>query len=552
MLNYLFELLLFAGKAVIVVLTVGAIVVVIAAAASTLKRKEGNKSGGSSGSEIMLVNLSRRKERQRKHLQKMLRKIDPDERLKRESEADKKGGLFSFFGGKKKKNKEQAVEAVPAEVKAAEADLTALKAKAESEKGSEIKAELSDERAEEALQKEEAQTEAQLKQEQKGNKDQGLNAAQEKALESAEEADAKLVEEQAEEALTALEPEPLKEEAAEALQKEEAQTEAELKQDLAEAKAEAKADKAESTEAANAAEAQTPAPAKTETALEKKKAARQEKLERLSKLEQEGVFCPRNVFVINFNGSTNGAEVKKLRRQIDALLLCADKRDEAVVLLTSPGGMVNSYGLLSSQLMRIRNKGIYLTVCVDSVAASGGYLMACVANKIVAAPFAYIGSIGVVAGIPNFNRLMDKYDVDYEQVTAGRYKRTLTMLGKNTEEGRAKFKEELEAIHERFKEQVLKFRPQLDIDKVATGEHWLALDALELGLIDEIETSEDYLSALEERTKNNMLLITFKKKPKDLRSRLRDLMSLKALSKMSSQDFIERRLQNDEPYGHIR
>lgn len=552
MLNYLFELLLFAGKAVIVVLTVGAIVVVIAAAASTLKRKEGNKSGGSSGSEIMLVNLSRRKERQRKHLQKMLRKIDPDERLKRESEDDKKGGLFSFFGGKKKKNKEQAVEAVPAEVKAAEADLTALKAKAESEKGSEIKAELSDERAEEALQKEEAQTEAQLKQEQKGNKDQGLNAAQEKALESAEEADAKLVEEQAEEALTALEPEPLKEEAAEALQKEEAQTEAELKQDLAEAKAEAKADKAESTEAANAAEAQTPAPAKTETALEKKKAARQEKLERLSKLEQEGVFCPRNVFVINFNGSTNGAEVKKLRRQIDALLLCADKRDEAVVLLTSPGGMVNSYGLLSSQLMRIRNKGIYLTVCVDSVAASGGYLMACVANKIVAAPFAYIGSIGVVAGIPNFNRLMDKYDVDYEQVTAGRYKRTLTMLGKNTEEGRAKFKEELEAIHERFKEQVLKFRPQLDIDKVATGEHWLALDALELGLIDEIETSEDYLSALEERTKNNMLLITFKKKPKDLRSRLRDLMSLKALSKMSSQDFIERRLQNDEPYGHIR
>lgn len=502
MLNYLFELLLFAGKAVIVVLTVGAIVVVIAAAASTLKRKEGNTSGGSSGSEIVLVNLSRRKERQRKHLQKMLRKIDPDERLKRESEDDKKGGLFSFFGGKKKKTTEQAVEAVPAEVKAAEADLTALKAKAESEKGSEIKAELSDEKAEEAL--------------------------------------------------TALEPEPLKEEAAEALQKEEAQTEAELKQDLAEAKAEAKADKAESTEAANAAEAQTPAPAKTETALDKKKAARQEKLERLSKLEQVGVFCPRNVFVINFNGSTNGAEVKKLRRQIDALLLCADKRDEAVVLLTSPGGMVNSYGLLSSQLMRIRNKGIYLTVCVDSVAASGGYLMACVANKIVAAPFAYIGSIGVVAGIPNFNRLMDKYDVDYEQVTAGRYKRTLTMLGKNTEEGRAKFKEELEAIHERFKEQVLKFRPQLDIDKVATGEHWLALDALELGLIDEIETSEDYLSALEERTKNNMLLITFKKKPKDLRSRLRDLMSLKALSKMSSQDFIERRLQNDEPYGHIR
>lgn len=495
MLNYLFELLLFAGKAVIVVLTIGAVLLVLVASVSSLKHKENAKAGGSSrsSSQIVLINLSRRKERQKKQLQKMLKKIDPDERLKREAEDDKKGGLFSFLGGKKKKHQHEAEaektqlsvvqqSRQPAKAEALTADKTA---KAEGESAAEIKAELETE--------------------------------------------------QAEEVMAAAEPEDFKSEAQQALKQEEAQTEAALEQ------SEAQKNKAEADTAV-----------KPHSALDKKKARRQEKLQRLSKLEAEGVFCPRNVFVINFNGSVNGSEVKKLRRQIDALLMCADKRDEAVVLLTSPGGMVNSYGLLSSQLMRIRNKGIFLTVCVDSVAASGGYLMACVANKIVAAPFAYIGSIGVVAGIPNFHRLMDKYDVDYEQVTAGRYKRTLTMLGENTEEGRAKFKEELEAIHERFKEQVLKFRPQLDIDKVATGEHWLALDALKLGLIDEIAASEDYLSALEERTYNNMLLITFKKKPKDLRSRLRDLMSLKALSRMGGQDFLERRLQNDEPYRHIR
>ena len=480
MLNYLFELLLFAGKAVIVVLTIGAVLLVLVASVSSLKHKENAKAGGSrrSSSQIVLVNLSRRKERQKKQLQKMLKKIDPDERLKREAEDDKKGGLFSFLGGKKKKHQHEA--------EAEKAQLSVVQ-QADNVSKAEIKAELETE--------------------------------------------------QAEEIMAAAEPEDFKSEAQQALKQEEAQTEAALEQ--------SKAQK-------NKADAETETAVKPHSALDKKKAQRQEKLQRLSKLEKDGVFCPRNVFVINFNGSVNGSEVKKLRRQIDALLMCADKRDEAVVLLTSPGGMVNSYGLLSSQLMRIRNKGIFLTVCVDSVAASGGYLMACVANKIVAAPFAYIGSIGVVAGIPNFHRLMDKYDVDYEQVTAGRYKRTLTMLGENTEEGRAKFKEELEAIHERFKEQVLKFRPQLDIEKVATGEHWLALDALKLGLIDEIAASEDYLSALEEHTYNNMLLITFKKKPKDLRSRLRDLMSLKALSRMGGQDFLERRLQNDEPYRHIR
>ena len=169
---------------------------------------------------------------------------------------------------------------------------------------------------------------------------------------------------------------------------------------------------------------------------------RQAFVESLKKLEEDGVFCPQNLYVVNFVGSTKGNEVKKLRREIDAILDVATSKDEVIVNLTSPGGMVNSYGLCASQLARIRDRGIRLTCTVDSVAASGGYLMACVADHIVAAPFSYIGSIGVIAGIPNFRKVLNKYDVDYEQVTAGKYKRTLSMLGENTQEGREKFKEE--------------------------------------------------------------------------------------------------------------
>lgn len=241
---------------------------------------------------------------------------------------------------------------------------------------------------------------------------------------------------------------------------------------------------------------------------------REDFVKSLEEKRQAGEFCPENLFVIDFNGSTKGSEVKELRRKIDAVLDVATEKDEVVINLTSPGGLVNSYGLCASQLQRIRDRKISLTVTVDEVAASGGYLMACVANRIVAAPFAYIGSIGVIAGIPNFRKVLNKYDVDYEQLTAGKYKRTLSVLGENTEEGRKKFQEELEAVHTRFKEQVLRYRPELDIDKIATGEHWLALDARELGLVDEIATSDEYISRRMQVTEKAALKILWKKQDK--------------------------------------
>lgn len=227
-----------------------------------------------------------------------------------------------------------------------------------------------------------------------------------------------------------------------------------------------------------------------------------------------GEFCPRNLFVVDFKGSTKGSEFQQLRQKVDAILAVATDEDEVIINLNSPGGLVNTYGLCASQLQRLRDHQIFVTVTVDEVAASGGYLMACVANKIVAAPFAYVGSIGVIAGIPNFRRVLNKFDVDYEQVTAGKFKRTLSVLGENTEEGRAKFKQELEAVHQRFKEQVSRYRPQLNIEKVATGEHWLAADAQKLGLVDEIATSDEYIHERIKVTENSALKVAWKKSEK--------------------------------------
>ncbi|MCH1930711.1 protease SohB [Shewanella sp. A25] len=202
------------------------------------------------------------------------------------------------------------------------------------------------------------------------------------------------------------------------------------------------------------------------------------------------------VFVLDFKGSIDAGEVASLREEISAILTIAEKGDEVVVNVESGGGMVHGYGLASSQLDRLRQAEIPLTVCVDKVAASGGYMMACVANKVYAAPFAIVGSIGVVAQLPNFNRLLKKHEIDYEQHTAGDFKRTLTVFGENTDEGRQKFQQELEETHVLFKAFVSKYRPELDLAKVATGEHWYGQQAIELGLIDAISTSDDVLMAL--------------------------------------------------------
>jgi serine protease SohB len=202
----------------------------------------------------------------------------------------------------------------------------------------------------------------------------------------------------------------------------------------------------------------------------------------------------KRIFVLDFDGDIKASEVEPFRQEISAILMMADPaKDEVVIRLESPGGMVHEYGLASSQIERIKRKNIPLTICVDRVAASGGYMMACLADKLLAAPFAIVGSIGVIAQLPNFHRLLKKNDVDYEVLTAGEYKRTLTMFGENTDKGREKFVEELEETHVLFKNFVKEYRDQVDIEKVATGEIWFGKQALEVNLVDELVTSDEYL-----------------------------------------------------------
>jgi serine protease SohB len=226
---------------------------------------------------------------------------------------------------------------------------------------------------------------------------------------------------------------------------------------------------------------------------ELKKYLKEQKKEHKDK-EKNTSETRKKVFVLNFVGDIKASTVSSLREEITAILSIAEKQDEVLVILESGGGTVHGYGLGASQLKRIRDKEINLTVAVDKVAASGGYMMACVAEKIIAAPFAIIGSIGVLAQIPNFHRLLKKMDIDFEQITAGDYKRTLTLFGENTDKDREKFKEELEDTHKLFKEFVKDNREQVDIDKIATGEHWYGKRAIDLNLVDELITSDDYLT----------------------------------------------------------
>ena len=199
------------------------------------------------------------------------------------------------------------------------------------------------------------------------------------------------------------------------------------------------------------------------------------------------------LFVLEFDGDIKATEVKTLREEVTALLSVAEPQDEVLLKLDNSGGIVHEHGLAASQLQRIKDAKLNFTVSVDKVAASGGYMMACVANKIVAAPFAILGSIGVLAQLPNFSRLLDKAGVDFEQHTAGEYKRTVTMFGKNTDKEREKLKLDLQETHTLFRDFVAEHRPKLDMEKVATGEHWYGTQALDLNLVDEIKTSDDFL-----------------------------------------------------------
>ncbi|OTG94830.1 protease SohB [Acinetobacter sp. ANC 3832] len=244
-------------------------------------------------------------------------------------------------------------------------------------------------------------------------------------------------------------------------------------------------------------------------------ASKFELLQLSQQIAKEGRIRRKNnqkVYILDFKGDVQASAVENIREEITLILATAKAgRDRVVVRLESPGGMVHGYGLAAAQLVRLRDAGFHLTICVDKVAASGGYMMACIASEIISAPFAILGSIGVVAQVPNFNRLLKQHNVDFELYTAGEFKRTVTMFGENTPEGKAKFEEELQQTHVLFKHFVEKYRPQLNVEKVATGEHWYGQDAIDLNLVDQLKTSDEYLLSL--LPQHDVYVIETRRKP---------------------------------------
>lgn len=253
--------------------------------------------------------------------------------------------------------------------------------------------------------------------------------------------------------------------------------------------------------------------------------AKQRKLERRAQSKEE-TARPR-LFVLDFKGDLRASATASLREEVSAVLAVAAEADRVLLRLENAGGMVHEHGLAASQLMRVKRHGLRLDVAVDKIAASGGYLMACIADRLVAAPFAIIGSIGVLAQLPNFNRWLEDKGIDFELLTAGRYKRTLTFFGKNTEEGRAKLQQELEDAHELFKRQIGEYRPQVDLEQVATGEHWYGTQALALKLVDEIRTSDDVL--IEAAKDHDLFRVAYRRRrswPERLKAGSESLLSL--------------------------
>lgn len=227
-------------------------------------------------------------------------------------------------------------------------------------------------------------------------------------------------------------------------------------------------------------------------------------------------------FILDFFGDLAASSVDALRQQINALLLVLEEKDEVLVRLESSGGKAHAYGFAAAQLGRLKGENRRLVVSIDRVAASGGYMMACVADHIIAAPFALVGSIGVLAMVPNFHRLLQQFNVDYDEFAVGENKKNISLLGANTEEGKQKFIQDMEEFHRDFKGFVAEHRPAVKIDEAADGDVWYGEKARTLGLVDELKTSDDFL--LERIKERDLFRVEFVES-KPLRKRLSHWMT---------------------------
>jgi protease IV len=164
-----------------------------------------------------------------------------------------------------------------------------------------------------------------------------------------------------------------------------------------------------------------------------------------------------------------------------------------VIRIDSPGGGAAAAQEIYDYLLGIRESGTPVVASMGSVAASGGYYIACTADSIVANPATLTGSIGVIMSFSNLEGLFDKLGMDFSVIKSGKFKDTGSWSREMTPEERALLQATVDDIHSQFVEAVSSSRG-MTVDSVAAladGRIFSGRQALEQGLVDRLGTLED-------------------------------------------------------------
>ena len=192
------------------------------------------------------------------------------------------------------------------------------------------------------------------------------------------------------------------------------------------------------------------------------------------------------------SGNIGYVEVKGTIRNSRKVVEWIDKLSEnssiraILVRIDSPGGGVAPSQEIYDALKRAREKGKPVVASIGSLGASGGYYIACAADKIVADPGSVTGSIGVIMQFPVIRDLLRKLGIDYEVIKSGEFKDIASPLRPMTDKERRLLKEVILDVYSQFVDVVAESRglPKDSVLKIADGRILSGRQAYELGLVD--------------------------------------------------------------------
>ncbi|MGH7596703.1 MAG: signal peptide peptidase SppA [bacterium] len=192
------------------------------------------------------------------------------------------------------------------------------------------------------------------------------------------------------------------------------------------------------------------------------------------------------------------------KRAVEQLERFEDDASIAAVILRidSPGGGVAASQEIYEAAKRVRESGKFVIASMGSVAASGGYYIACAADTIVANPGTTTGSIGVIMEMMNATDLLNKIGIRFDVIKSGRYKDSGSPFRPMTDDDRKYFQRYVDDAYEQFVEVVVTERElkKSEVLKLADGRVFTGQQALEMGLIDLTGTYQEALALAAEIT----------------------------------------------------